>query len=560
MQTDIFIQFALVLGVATSCGIVLYFLKQPLVAAYIITGVAISFFQLNAGNAHGILEQLPSIGIAFLLFLIGIELDIRELRLVGKPIILASLTQMALTTTLVAVLVSFLGFATLEAVFIGLALSFSSTIVIIKLLVDKQEITTLHGRIAIGILLIEDLVAILALMVLSLTASLATQGIANFSPFFILGAKTIAFVAIILFLSKVFINKLFSLIAKSPELLFFSAISWCFIFIALANILGFSLEIGAFLGGLSLASSPYRFQIAGRLKPLRDFFIALFFINLGMGIVFSKVVQELPIILLFSAIAIFIKPLLFICILSLLRFRRFTTYHTATSLSQISEFSVILFAAASQYGLVSANMVSVMAATTVLTVLVSSIFVNQNDHFYPVLSKLLIALERKGTKHASVKSKAELNHHTVIIGAHNAGEPLLEFLKEKIGDKLLVVDYNPELIKKLEHEGYRVVFGDIADPDVVEKLNVKEADMIISTIRQLKDNLLLLELVHRATTDAIIIVAANDEEEAGSLYKAGAHEVVIPLLLEGQRIVRLLSEHWDDLAFYRRNRENHLED
>lgn len=547
-------QFALVLVLATILGIVMHYLRQPLVAAYILTGIFISFLPMASAASRGPLEFLPTIGIAFLLFLIGIELDFRELKAIGKPIVLASLTQMAVTTTLVTAFINYLGFPVHQALLIGLALSFSSTIVIIKLLIDKQEVSTLHGRVAIGILLIEDLVAVLALMSISIITSV--DGLHSAAPFIILAVKGVVFLAIVVLLTKFVIGRLFTILAASHELLFFSSISWCFLFIAIATSLGFSMEIGAFLGGVSLATSPFRFQIAGRLKPLRDFFIAIFFIELGLQIVLPDVLSNIGLIGLFAVVALLVKPIELMAILSLLGFRRFTTYHTATALSQISEFSVILFLTAQRSGLLPGQLVSVMASATIVTIFISSIVVNQNQRFYKSLGWLVQLLERDTAIKAKLLKPG--SHDVILIGAHRSGEQVLTFLKKKSPQSLLVVDYNPEVVRKLKKERIAVLFGDIADPDILHEIRLQEAKVIISTVRVLKDNLALLEAAQHEGAKSISIIAAQDREEAKLLYQHGAHMVVIPQYLEGEEIVDSLEKHWADQSYYQKEKEKFM--
>lgn len=559
MHSELFRQLALIIGFTTCIGVILHLLKQPLVAAYLLAGVIISFFQLITVTPGGPLEVIPSIGVAFLLFLIGIELDFREVKAIGKPIVLASLGQMAITTALIALLMTALGFTATEAAITGLAISFSSTIVVIKLLVDKQEVTTLHGKVAIGILLIEDLVAIVSLMFLSLSDSIFSVGITLSFPFVSLALKgAFLFLLVIVFI-KFVIDRLATVIAKNQELLFFSAIAWCFVFIAIASALGFSVEIGAFLGGVSLATSPYRYQIVGRLKPLRDFFIALFFINLGMHVSYESFMAHLHFVILFSIIALVLKPFIFTVLLSFLGFRRFTTYHAATTLSQLSEFSVILIMAASQRGIIGNQMVSVLAATTIVTIFISSILVNQNHRLYKVFWQVMGVFEKASGRVVRLAHR-NLKDHVILIGAHRAGEPVLTHLKDHIDpNDLLIVDYNPEIVKYLEQSGLQVLFGDIADPDILDQLDIGKAKLVVSTIRELKDNLLIIEVAKRENSKAMLVMAATDQAEAEILYLHGAHEVVVPLNLEGLRIVRSLEKYWQDPEYFTKNREKQLE-
>lgn len=543
MHTELIIQLAIVIGTATAAGILLHVLKQPLVAAYILAGVVLSFAGVHFTENNGSLELLPSIGISLLLFMIGLELDFRELKLIGKPIVLASLAQMAVTTAVVAVLITLAGFNAIDASLMGLALSFSSTIVVIKLLIDKQEISTLHGKVAIGMLLVEDLAAVVALMFLSLSSSMASLGVTQTMPYVALFVKALVLILVVLGLIKYIIPRLFSLLAHSQELLFLTAVFWCFMFATATTLMGFSLEIGAFLGGMSLASTAYRYQIAGRLKPLRDFFIAIFFVDLGMSVMFSQVVAQMGYVAMFTIFALVIKPIEILVILTVLRFRKFTAYHAATALSQISEFSVILLVAAKTQGFVSDDIIQLFTATTVITIFISSLLVSQNDRLYPIFSSVIKRFERKssGFKHFM---HDDLEDHIVLIGANRAGEPVLDFLRKKDIKNVIVVDYDPQKVRELQAEKIPVIFGDISDPEILEQLHLDKARIVISSIRELKDNLMLLEAASQQNSKAKFFIAATDDDEAVLLKHGGADEVIIPLKLEGSYIVGLLDKHW----------------
>ncbi len=259
------IQLAVILSVASVLGLIMFRLKIPLVVSYILVGVLLSCLSFFDITQSLVLNILPEIGIAFVLFLIGMELDLREIKTLGVPIIASALGQIVISTTLGFFLAGWLGFNPVESLYLGLGLAFSSTVVVVKMLLEKKDLASLHGKLSIGILLVEDLVAVGVLMMISVSNSALDLGLQQSLPVLSLIVKAIGLFILTFVLSRFVLEKIFDLVAKSTELLFFTAIAWCFAFTSLAVLAGFSVEIGAFLAGVALASSPYHFQIQGKI-------------------------------------------------------------------------------------------------------------------------------------------------------------------------------------------------------------------------------------------------------------------------------------------------------
>src|SRR3990167_987082 len=304
---NLFFQLATVLVLASVFGIIARLLKQPLIVAYIFTGIVISIFAVFKSFDKTFLDVLANFGIAFLLFLVGVELKIEDLKYVGKAAILTGLGQIFFTAFVGFVIISALGFAPVPAIYIATALTFSSTVIIVKLLSEKHDLQSLYGKISVGYLLVQDFVAIVALMFLSGFG--AGHGPSIWGLVLILLKGTL-FVGLTYVVARYILKYLFKLTSSSTELLFVSAIAASFLFASIGALIGFSIAIGAFLSGLAIASSPYRLQISARVKPLRDFFIVIFFILLGtsLSVGASKVlISQILILSLFILIG---KPLI----------------------------------------------------------------------------------------------------------------------------------------------------------------------------------------------------------------------------------------------------------
>lgn len=545
---NIFVQFAIILSVSSVLGVMAMKFKLPLIISYLLTGVVISFFPVFSSGDSLILNILPEIGIAFVLFLIGMELDLKEIKSLGLPIIIAAIGQILISTFLGYLIAHSLGFGSQESIFLGLGLAFSSTVVVVKMLTERKELGSLHGKLSIGILLAEDMVAIVCLMFISVGSSTFNIGIQNSWPIISLILKGIGLFVLTFILSKYVLQKVFDVVAKSTELLFFTSITWCFVFITLADLAGFSVEIGAFLAGVALASSPYHFQIQGKIKPLRDFFLTIFFVYLGSKINFSYLSSGIWAIIIFSIFAVLAKPLIYTLILNVFGFKKHTLYQTSLSLSQISEFSLIVLVIGANYGVVSPKAISVMATVGVVTIIISSILIYKNRKIYKYFVPLLNLIEKKKTSIIKGFANEGLGEHVVVIGAHRIGLPIVEYLaKEEI--PFVVMDFNPHVVRDLESRGVNVVYGDIGDPDVLEALDLENTKLIISTATALEDNEMLLAEIRERHLEIKTVVRAEDKEHGEILKSLGADYIILPEKVSGKYLVNQIKDNWPKVVF-----------
>jgi Kef-type K+ transport system membrane component KefB len=546
---NIFVQFAIILSISSLLGLVALKFKLPLVVSYLLAGVALSLLSVFDTSGSLVLHILPEIGIAFVLFLIGMELDLREIKSLGVPIVSAALIQILITTFVGFFVTSALGFGIKEGILLSLGLAFSSTVVVVKILTERQDSSSLYGKLAIGILLVEDLVAVAVLMAISVGSSAFNVGLQENLPMLTLVLKGVGLFVLAFVLSKYALKKIFDIVAKSTELLFFTSITWCFVFTSLSVLAGFSIEIGAFLAGIALASSPYHFQIQGKIKPLRDFFITLFFIYLGSQIKVQYLYQGLPIILIFTALALVLKPIVYMFVMGLFGFKKHTIFQTAISLSQISEFSLIVLVVGANFAGVSVATISIMAAVAVVSIIASSILISNSRKIYSFLLPIMHIFERKGEKHfLDTQPVGEMEGHVIIIGAHRVGGPLAEYLKRE-GVPFLIMDFNPHLVNKLRDEGMNVIYGDIGDPEVLDSLQIEKTKLIISTAPSLGDNEILLSECKRRKTDAIIIVRAEDRVHGEALKTLGADYIMSPERVTGSYLVKQIKDHWPKVSF-----------
>ncbi len=550
-MNNIFIQLATILGASSIVGYITHKLKLPIIIAYLLVGLMIATITLFDVKQFEILHFLPEIGIAFVLFLVGMELDLREIKSLGKPILMASTLQIIISTIAGYAIAAILGFGTVEALYLGIGLAFSSTIVVIKLLLEKNDLTSLYGKLSVGILLLEDLIAVLILLGLTISPSLFNMGLQQAFPIVAAFLKIILILGATLFINKYVLSRIFNAVSESAELLFLSAIAWCFIYVAFALSLGFSVVIGAFLAGIGLASSPYHYQIQGKIKPLRDFFVALFFVYLGTQVNFSQVTTALPTILAFTLYAVLVKPVIFLLVLGSFGFRKHTMFQASINLSNISEFSLIILLVGLQMGFVSTASLTVIAVSLIASTIISSLMIAKSSYLYKYIRSFIDFFERKNYRHFSDNLESrELLDHVVLIGAHRVGGQVVQLLKrEKV--PFIVLDFNPTQVERLVKENINVIYGDMGDPEILDSLNLENAKMVISTSPDIADNKLLLEDLKLRGVSIPVIARGESVKEAKSLYKAGADYVIIPEVVAGDVLLNLLQDHLNSKAFFK---------
>ena len=561
MET-IFSEITIVILIAATLSVIFRFLKQPPILAFIITGIIVGPlgpFQLQTNE---LMKSLASIGITLLLFMIGLELNIKEIKIVGRNALIAGIFQIVFTAGIGGIIALFLGFSGLTAAYIGLALGFSSTILIIKLLSDKKDLKSLYGKMTVGILLVQDLAAIFILIILSglsdATARIDVVGLG------LVVLKIIVLFGWVIFLSREFIPRLLNVIARSSESLFLFSLAWVFGIAALVSspIIGFSIEIGGLLAGIALATSIESYQIITKVKPLRDFFLTIFFVTLGMGIVFTNALSVLIPVFVFSAFVLLISPIIVMVILGGLKYKKRTAFFTGLSLAQISEFSLIILYLGNKIGHISANIVSIITFVGVITFVVSTYFIVHANTIYKILMPYLGIFERKNV---SPETEAEeLKDHIVLIGANRMGEGILNALIHK-KKKFVIVDFNPDIIDKLKDrkdsfgKQIQTFFGDISDPEIAEEVNVEQASLIISTASDPEDNLLLLKAIKSAKGPKIIVVA-YEKSDAKEFYKEGADYVIMPHIAGGNHLAKILVDdnHLKLIEEYREKERDYL--
>lgn len=553
---SIFFEITIIVCLAAVLAIIFRAFKQPAILAYILTGIIIGpFGQLQLKNQDD-LHTLAQFGITLLLFILGLEFKFKDLKSIGKSALIIGLGQIVFTFLAGFFISSGLGFSQIISLYIATALTFSSTIIVVKLLSDRKDLASLYGKIVTGVLLIQDFFAILVLIILSaFNSNPAALSLETFALVFLKGFLLIAFVA---FLSKFVLPGIIHTVSKSSETLFLFSLAWVFGLSAIVSsqLIGFSIEIGGFLAGLALANSSENFQIAARVKALRDFFITLFFVVLGMEMTFTNLNIILIPAILFSLFVIFIKPLIVVSVTGVLGYRKRTSFLTGINLAQISEFSLIIVFLGNKIGHIPPEIVSLVAMVGILTFLTSTYTILGSHSLYKFLKNYLFFFERKNNvenrNSDQEKKLEELKNHAILIGAHRMGESILIALKEE-GDEVVVVDFDPDVVERLREKGILSVFGDISDLEIQEKVQLHKAKLVISTVPDIEDNTILIESLNHVKDPPVgeaspskrktkVVLLAQNSEDAKELYERGADYVIFPHLVGGMHLAKLVKD------------------
>jgi len=550
---DTFLEISLIIFIATVIAGVIRLFKQPLIISYIITGVIVGPAFLNLINSEETLGTFAHIGIALLLFTVGLNLNPKIIKEVGSVSLITGLGQVIFTSVIGFFIAILLGFSTVTSIYIAVALTFSSTIIITKLLSDKGDMNSLYGKISIGFLLIQDLVVIFILMIASSVVD--DFNIASFAVSVLL--KGVGLFVLIFILSVYFLPRLIKSAAKSQEFLLLFAIGWCLALASLTYYLNFSIEIGALFAGVTLAMSPYRYEISSKMRPLRDFFLVLFFIVLGSQIALDNVGQFIIPIIIFSVFILIGNPLIVMVIMGLLGYTKRNSFLAGLTVAQISEFSLIFVALGVSLGHVTKDVLAFVTAIGIITIAGSTYLILYSDKLYNILSKYLGIFEKKGKKVDEYQKCKNNSYDIILFGYDRIGYDVLNTF-EKLNESYLVIDYNPETIQRLSKKGIDCRYGDADDYELLDDLNLSGVKMIVSTIPKLNTNLMLISKIKEVNKDAIITVVSCQINDAMLLYEAGATYVLLPHLLGGYHVSSMIKKYGLDLSKFLEEKTNHL--
>lgn len=546
MLPDIFAEVALLLLLAIGVGALGVRLRQPLIVAFIAAGILAGPSVLGWMHANDQVDLLAKLGITLLLFVVGLKLDLHIIRTMGPVALATGLGQVAFTSIFGYLIALALGMPPIAALYVAVALTFSSTIIIVKLLSDKREVDTLHGRIALGFLIVQDLVVVLAMIGLNALAGAGTDEGSMSLEFLGVLLKGVAFLAVVGLAIRYVLPKLLHLLSHSQELLVLFGISWAVALAALGDTLGFSKEVGAFVAGVSLASTPYRDALGARLVSLRDFLLLFFFLDLGARLEFGLLGDQLIVAAVFSLFVLIGNPLIVMVIMGVLGYRKRTGFLAGLTVAQISEFSLILGALGLSLGHIDAATMGLITLVGIITISTSTYMILYSHPLYEWLAPWLKIFERRQPYRENAQNEIsdDAVQQVILFGLGRYGTGIAQALRER-GCQVVSVDFNPELVRAGDPAGYPVLYGDAEDPEFIASLPLARIQWVISTAREQHVSRILIHTLRNLGYAGRIAVTAHHHDEIAGLEQAGADLVLIPFADAAREATERLFEEAD---------------
>jgi Kef-type K+ transport system membrane component KefB len=557
-HSDLLTSVGLCIGVAAILAVLASKFKQPSILAYLAAGVLIGpEIGLRWITDQQAIEVIAEVGLLLLLFIIGLEIDLKKLRAYGRPVVVIGLSQFLLCTGLGLVFFSILGFGLgqdealgggFAPIYMAATAALSSTLVVVKLLYDKFELDTLPGRITLGVLVFQDIWAIL---LLALQPNLLNP---QLGPLLASLLKGLLLVVISLIFSRYILPPVFRSIAKLPELMLVTSLAWCFLVSSVAHMGGLSREMGALIAGIALSTFPYSLDVIAKVTSIRDFFVTLFFVALGMKIP----MPSLTLVVLATVSALFVVGSRVVSIFPILYWMGYghrASLLPAINLSQISEFSLIIGSLGVTVGHIDPQLVSLLIVMFAITSTASTYMIHYSHPLSQLMSRALTSLHVHDIDTPREHDRGHPSAHgkrIVFLGFfREASSVLHEFELQSNADgphpllnEMLIIDFNPEVHAELRRRDLQCIYGDVAHMETLHHAEIHRAELVISTISDaiLKGttNARLLEQVQRLSPQAKIVVTAESVRRALDLYQQGADYVFMPRLHSASAMAKVI--------------------
>ncbi|AFM15842.1 Kef-type K+ transport system, predicted NAD-binding component [Mycolicibacterium chubuense NBB4] len=524
MDLDPFPTIAVLLAVATAAGLLASRLRQPLIVAFIVVGILVGPVGFGWVSADHSLQLLAKLGLAILLFLVGLRLDLHMIRSTGPVALATGLGQVVFTSVIGYFIARALGMGSVTALYVAMAVTFSSTIIVVKLLSDKRELDQLHGRIALGFLIVQDIVVIVLMIGLTAVGQGTGEGFATgIAGVAIKGAGLLAGVWLLM---RFVLPWLVAQVARSQELLVVFGVSYAVSLAAICEWLGFSSEVGAFLAGISLAGMPIRDALGARLVSLRDFMLLFFFLDLGAALQFTDATTQITEAVVLSLFVLVAKPFIVTAIMAVMRYPVRVGFRVGLPVAQISEFSLILAALGSNLGHITNATVSLITVVGLITIGVSTYLTVYDDRIYRWMERWLRVLERKQSRRPQPDRTGQ-DFDVILFGLGRFGSHLAERLS-RAGHRVLGVDFDPHGVKLHRRSGVAATYGSAEDSDLLEALPLDQARYVISAIPELSTNLTLLHALRQHGFGGTIALTAHTRHDAEQLRATGVDIVLEP--------------------------------
>jgi len=540
--TEPFLQVAAILALAVAFGGLGLLLKQPLIVTFIGVGILCGPDALGLVHESAILELLADMGIALLLFVVGLKLDLTLVRTMGPVALATGLGQVLFTSLFGYGIALLLGFGGLESLYISVALTFSSTIIIVKLLTDKKEIDSLHGRIAIGFLIVQDILVVVALIFLSSFSGMEGDPAPLGQQFLSVAISGAFFLAAIFLLMRYVLPPLMGWVARNQELLTLFSVAWAVLLAQSGHALGFSHEVGAFLAGMSLAGTPFRETIGNRLTSLRDFLLLFFFIQLGSTLDLSLLGAQVEPALVLSAFVLIGNPIIVMAIMGAMGYRKRTGFLAGLTVAQISEFSLVLAALGVSIGHLTPEGLGLVTLVGLITIALSTYLILYSFPIYNRISNFLGLFERR-IPFAEKEQEDEVKtwrYDVILFGMGRFGSNLAERLVAW-NREVLVVDFDPAVVGQWRAMGRHALYGDVDDPDLLEHVPFSTAQWIVLGTPFRQNTVPFIRLLRSRGYEGKIAATATQEGQGRQCLEAGADLILRPFEDAAEQAVEALT-------------------
>ncbi len=542
--------FALLIITATILSFIAKKTDQPSIVAYIFTGLLLGPVFLNLVTESHLIELMSELGLAFLLFLLGIEMNLGEIKEILRPVTNIAVWQTVLQTSLAFIIPIFLGFTMMETVVIALCTVFGATPVIVKLLTDKNEITTLPGKIDVGVLILQDIYLVIILALFS-ADSLSNPGEIGFTltKIFLLMAGV---ASLSLLSSRYFLPTMFNKVANDKHAFFIHGVAWAFLFTALTIKLDLSVEVGAFLAGLGLGQVTYREELKERIRPITDFFIVVFFSSIGLQLTSENLFIYWKEAVIASAVLMVGNFLIMFYLIDRQNFTPKTSFLGSINMTQVSEFSLVVGALAVSQGYVGNDILGYLSLMALLTMTVSSYLINYNHEIYLKVEHLLERFKSDEKSDVDIK---KFDNHAVVIGYNETVRDLLPTLKENYED-IIVIDKNPDNVEELSNEDLEYIYGDFRHSEIRKSGSFDTAELVLSVE---KDIMRQHQILRETEEETVTFLSTDSFEKAAELYERGADYVIMENKIAGEEVAELLKEFAEGNKLFDEKIEENLE-
>ncbi|MFC6838283.1 cation:proton antiporter [Halomarina ordinaria] len=529
--------FAVIIITAVLLSYIARLTGQPTIVAYIFTGLVLGPVFLNVVSQSELVVLMSELGLGFLLFLIGMKMRIDDIREILRPIVNIAIWQTILQTALAFVVAFALGFTLLETTIIALATVFGATPIIVKLLSDKDELATLPGKIDVGVLIIQDIYLVILLAVLSADSLSNPQEIAVSVGTILLLMSGIGIVSYLS--ARYLLPSLFRAVADDRRAFFIVGIAWAFVFILGTEQLDLSLEVGAFLAGLSLAQVPYTSELTERVRPITDFFMVVFFTSIGLQLAADNLLAYWVEALIASAALMVGNFLIIFYLIDREQFTPETSFIGSLNMAQVSEFSLVVGALAVTQGFIDASILGYLSLMAIVTMSLSTYLINYNYEIYERIKPYLARFESEEKQDVDLHVYRD---HAVVVGYDEIIRAALPLLQEHFRD-VVVVDRNPAHAEIHQSADYEYIYGDFKHGEIRNGAGLKRAAFVLSSTVEPDINRILLKEVGDET---VVFAEAESTEDAADLYDRGAQYVILSTALTSEKLADHLRRYFNE--------------